>query len=79
MKKVGEKADINGKVPADFSAHMLRHSHITLLVMLDIPQKVIMNRVGHSNPRTTSDIYTHVLKSQKDEALAKLNDLKLLA
>jgi integrase len=79
MKKVGVKAEISGKIASDFSAHMLRHSHITLLVMLGIPQKVIMDRVGHSNPRTTSDIYTHVLKSQKDEVAWKLNDLKLLA
>lgn len=78
MKKVGSYAGMD-KNPKDFSTHMLRHSHITLLVLAGVPQKVIMDRVGHSNPRTTSEIYTHLISSQKQEAVEILNNLSLIS
>lgn len=78
MKKVGENGGM-AKNPKDFSTHMLRHSHITLLVLAGVPQKVIMDRVGHSNPRTTSEIYTHLISSQKQQAVKVLNDLPRIA
>ena len=78
MKKVGDYGGMN-KNPKDFSTHMLRHSHITLLVLAGVPQKVIMDRVGHSNPRTTTEIYTHLILSQKQQAVKILNDLPLIA
>lgn len=74
MKKVGDYGGMD-KNPKDFSTHMLRHSHITLLVLANVPQKVIMDRVGHSNPRTTSEIYTHLISSQKQQAVKVLNAL----
>ena len=67
------------KNPKYFSTHMLRHSHITLLVLAGVPQKVIMDRVGHSSPRTTSEIYTHLISSQKQQAVKVLNDLPRIA
>ena len=78
MKKVGDYGGMD-KNPKDFSTHMLRHSHITLLVLAGVPQKVIMDRVGHSNPRTTTEIYTHLISSQKQQAVKILNDLPLIA
>lgn len=78
MKKVGEKIQLSGKHASSFSAHMLRHSHITLLVTLGLPQKVIMERVGHSDPKTTSVIYTHVLSEQRHETIQKLENVRLI-
>ena len=78
MKKVGDYGGMD-KNPKDFSTHMLRHSHITLLVLAGVHQKVIMDRVGHSNPRTTTEIYTHLISSQKQQAVKILNDLPLIA
>ena len=77
MKKIGDYGGMK-KNPKNFSTHMLRHSHITLLVLAGISQKVIMDRVGHANPRTTSEIYTHLISSQKQQAVKILNDLPLL-
>lgn len=74
MKKVGDYGGM-GKNPKYFSTHMLRHSHITLLVLAGVSQKIIMDRVGHANPRTTSEIYTHLISSQKQEAVKILNNL----
>lgn len=37
-----------------------------------------MARVGHANPRTTSEIYTYLISSQKQQAVKILNDLPLL-
>ena len=77
MKKIGDYGGMK-KNPKNFSTHMLRHSHITLLVLAGVSQKVIMDRVGHANPRTTSEIYTHLISSQKQQAVKILNDLPLL-
>lgn len=78
MKKVGEYGGMS-KNPKYFSTYMLRHSHITLLVLAGVPQKVIMDRVGHANPRTTSEIYTHLVSSQRQQAVKVLNDLPRIA
>lgn len=78
MKKVGDYGGMD-KNPKYFSTHMLRHSHITLLVLAGVSQKVIMDRVGHSNPRTTTEIYTHLISSQKQQAVNVLNDLPRIA
>lgn len=77
MKTVGDYGGMS-KNPKHFSTHMLRHSHITLLVFAGVPQKIIMDRVGHSNPRTTAEIYTHLVSSQKQEAVKILNELSLI-
>ncbi|WP_099832564.1 tyrosine-type recombinase/integrase [Streptococcus suis] len=54
------------------TSHVLRHSHISLLSELNIPLKVIMDRVGHSDEKTTLGIYTHVTKSMQDNVREKL-------
>ncbi|MCW0979142.1 site-specific integrase, partial [Streptococcus anginosus] len=41
------------------TSHIFRHSHISLLSELNLPLKVIMERVGHSDPKTTLAIYNH--------------------
>ena len=35
----------------------------------------IMKRVGHDDPKTTLQIYTHVTKTMKKEASKKFSDL----
>lgn len=46
LKKYGAKASIEGKDASIYSAHMFRHSHISLLAELGISQKATMERVG---------------------------------
>lgn len=48
--------------------HLLRHTHITMLTEAGIDLDTIMNRVGHSDAKTTKNIYTHVTKRMKRNA-----------
>lgn len=57
------------------TSHIFRHSHISLLSELNLPLKVIMERVGHSDPETTLAIYNHVTKNARKNAIDALNKL----
>jgi integrase len=49
--------------------HDLRHTHATLLLKNGEHPKVVSERLGHADTRTTMDIYSHVLPTlQKDAA-----------
>ena len=54
------------------TSHVLRHSHISLLAELEIPIKVIMERVGHGDEKTTLLIYNHVTATMKYNLKSKL-------
>ncbi|WP_267897321.1 tyrosine-type recombinase/integrase [Peribacillus saganii] len=55
--------------------HDLRHSHATMLLEQGIHAKVISERLGHSNIKTTLDIYSHVLPSMQEEAANQIDAL----
>ena len=55
-------------------SHILRHTHITMLVEAGVDLPVIMERVGHSNINITLDIYTHVTKKMQESSDQKIND-----
>lgn len=50
------------------SFHDLRHSSASLLISQGINMKVVQERLGHSNIKTTLNIYGHI--TQKDDELA---------
>ena len=54
------------------TSHVLRHSHISLLVELNVSIRVIMDRVGHTDEKTTLGIYTHVTKTMEEDLRDKL-------
>ncbi|WP_192803533.1 tyrosine-type recombinase/integrase, partial [Streptococcus agalactiae] len=45
------------KIYGDYHTHLFRHSHISFLAEKGIPLNAIMDRVGHSDPKTTLSIY----------------------
>lgn len=47
--------------------HGFRHSHCSLLFEMGTPIQVVQERLGHSNIKTTMNIYTHVTEKQRDE------------
>ena len=49
------------------TSHVFRHSHISLLVEMGLPLKVIMQRVGHTDEKTTTRIYTHITNAMKSD------------
>ena len=53
--------------------HDLRHSSATLLLSLGVHPKVVQEILGHSQISMTLDIYSHVLPSMHQEAMARLN------
>ena len=57
------------------NSHMFRHTHTALLIEQGIPVKVISDRLGHSNTKTTLEIYTHVTNHMKDNLREKLENL----
>ena len=59
------KADQEGRDPIivpDISAHNLRHTFCTRLCEVEQNLKVIMSIMGHSDIRTTMEIYAEVKK-----------------
>ncbi|WP_278973242.1 site-specific integrase [Peptostreptococcus anaerobius] len=55
--------------------HDLRHSHATLLINNGIDVLIISHRLGHSNPTTTLNTYSHLYKNRSTEAVDLLNKL----
>ncbi|HEL0683304.1 TPA: tyrosine-type recombinase/integrase, partial [Streptococcus equi subsp. zooepidemicus] len=54
-----------------------RHSHISLLAEIGIPLPAIMERVGHSDSKTTLEVYSHVTLQMTTNLAKKLNEVKL--
>ncbi len=48
--------------------HDIRHTHATILLRAGVHVKVVSERLGHSNPMTTMQIYSHVLPTIQREA-----------
>ena len=59
----------------DIRFHDLRHTFASLLLEAGESLKVIQELLGHSSINTTMDIYTHITKQGKANAVNKLDDL----
>lgn len=55
--------------------HSLRHTYATRLFEAGIPIKTVQVLMGHSDIKTTMNIYTHVMPEEKTKAVEKLNSL----
>lgn len=55
--------------------HALRHTYATRLFEAGIPPKTVQHLMGHADIETTMNIYTHVMKEQKLEAIDKINSI----
>lgn len=63
------------KLNQSFTPHSLRHTHTSLLSEAGVSLEQIMQRLGHSDDKTTRTIYLHVTKSRKVEASHKFSEL----
>lgn len=50
------------------SLHLLRHINITILVSNGVDIKTVSSRVGHSDVKTTLNIYSHYVKEADEKA-----------
>jgi integrase len=57
----------------NITAHQLRHTYATFLYNSDIDAKQAQELLGHSDIKTTLEIYTHLQEKNKTDALNKLN------
>lgn len=64
-------------VPVDkhLTSHIFRHTLVSRLAEYNIPLKAIMQRVGHSDSKTTLKIYTHVTQKMEANVVKLLNTL----
>ncbi|MFI2131876.1 tyrosine-type recombinase/integrase [Lysinibacillus fusiformis] len=53
------------------TTHGLRHTHCSLLFEAGASIKEVQDRLGHSDVQTTMNIYAHVTKKAKEEAIQK--------
>ena len=64
-------------VPVDkhLTSHIFRHTLVSRLAEYNTPLKAIMQRVGHSDSKTTLKIYTHVTQKMEANVVKLLNTL----
>src|SRR5699024_2247300 len=55
--------------------HALRHTSATLLINEGVHAKIISERLGHSDIKTTMNIYGHALKEADEIATSKLDNV----
>ncbi|EMF0500445.1 site-specific integrase [Enterococcus hirae] len=60
-----------GKEIKTITIHGFRHTHASLLYKANIPIKEAQERLGHSNVKTTLNIYTHLSKDQRDKTASR--------
>lgn len=63
------------KITEPFSPHTLRHTHTSLLAEAGVGLEEIMERLGHKDDKTTRNIYLHITKKMKTEAIDKFAQL----
>lgn len=56
------------------TVHGLRHTHASLLFEAGVTIKDVQARLGHSDIKTTMDIYTHVTNSAREKAAKKFEN-----
>jgi len=59
----------------NLTPHSFRHTHTSLLAEAGVSLEQIMQRLGHSDDKTTRNIYLHVTKPKKKEASQKFAEL----
>lgn len=57
-----------------FRFHDLRHASASVSLMLGVPDKYSMRRMGHSTNSMLQSVYQHTLQSQEDIYAAKIDD-----
>jgi integrase len=72
IKRANERLD--NPIKKNLSSHILRHTLISRLAEKNVPLRAIMERVGHSDAKTTNLIYTHVTDNMRSQVVDALVD-----
>ena len=68
MKRLGKEIGFDRLHP-----HLYRHTHVSILAEAQVPLSAIKERLGHTNDKTTEQIYLHITKKFKAEAAEKFD------
>jgi integrase len=63
---------IKYSLPKELTVHSLRHTNASLLIAEGVDVRTVAGLLGHAQPSTTLDIYSHVFDKTKKEAQEKL-------
>lgn len=63
LKKANERLET--PIQKNLTSHIFRHTLVSRLSENNVPLKAIMDRVAHSDAKTTTQIYTHITKQMK--------------
>ena len=63
------------EIPTRLGPHSLRHTHTSLLAEARVGLQEIMDRLGHTDDDTTKNVYLHVTKEMKKNAVEKFSAL----
>lgn len=72
IKRANERLD--NPIQKNLSSHILRHTLISRLAEKNVPLRAIMERVGHSDAKTTNLIYTHVTDNMRSQVVDALEN-----
>jgi integrase len=62
--------------PKGAALHLLRHSHGSHLLAQNEALTTVSERLGHSSPRVTADIYSHAITGRDREAARKWEEFQ---
>jgi integrase len=52
--------------------YALRHTHATHLLSMNVPVKVVSERLGHASAMMTLNVYAHLVPGQQEDAVVKM-------
>lgn len=70
MKRICQTAGLEER-----TVHSLRHMNITMQIAAGVPIVTVAGRAGHARTSTTTDIYSHFLKTADRSAAQKLEEI----
>lgn len=73
LRRIIKRVVKNHKLP-HITIHGFRHTHCSLLFEAGVEMHNVKERLGHSNIRTTMNIYTHVTKAERAKTADIFND-----
>ena len=62
---------LEGRVPAKFTPHWLRHTHATALLLSGVAEHVVSRRLGHMDIQTTQNLYGWVSEDAEQCTVAQ--------
>jgi len=62
---------LEGRVPATFTPHWLRHTHATALLLSGVAEHVVSRRMGHQDIQTTQNLYGWVSEDAEQRTVAQ--------